>query len=147
MKNILVILLVSTMLSISALVVSSLQAQNAVYAQADLACESLGGGDGDDGGCGAANEGEPEAGSIVTTAITYLSIVTGIIAVIMMIVGGLKFITSGGDASAVTSARNTIIYAVIGIVIAVLAQVFVQFVIGSFEQQPEGSGNVSADEG
>jgi hypothetical protein len=97
-------------------------------AQAGLACEGISGGNGscesDDG---------PDADSIVKTAINYLSIVAGIIAVIMLIIGGLKFITSGGDASKVSSARSTILYAIIGVVIAVVGQLFVQFVIGFFE--------------
>ncbi len=66
---------------------------------------------------------------IVTTTINILSLAVGIIAVIMLIVGGFKYITSGGDSGKVTSAKNSIVYAVIGLVIVALAQIIVQFVL------------------
>ncbi len=56
------------------------------------------------------------------------SIVIGAVAVIMIIYGGFKFITSGGDADKNKSARNTIIYAAIGLAIVVMAQTIVYFV-------------------
>lgn len=67
---------------------------------------------------------------IITTIINVFSIVVGIVAVIMIIFGGFKYITSGGDSGNITSAKNTIIYAVIGLVVVALAQFFVQFVLG-----------------
>ena len=69
----------------------------------------------------------------IGTAINILSFAVGIIAIIMMIIGGVKFVLSGGDSSATTSARNTVLYAAIGLVIAVLAQVIVRFVLFKFE--------------
>ncbi len=66
---------------------------------------------------------------LVRTVITILSLVVGFAAVIMIIVGGLKYVTSNGDTSNTASAKNTIIYAVVGLVIAALAQFLVQFVI------------------
>lgn len=66
---------------------------------------------------------------IITQAINIFSVVVGIIAVIMIIVGGFKYITSGGDSGNISSAKNTIIYAVIGLVIVALAQFLVQFVL------------------
>ncbi len=68
----------------------------------------------------------------IATAINIFSIVVGIIAVVMIIIGGVKYITSGGDAGNVTGAKNTILYAIIGLVIVALSQVIVQFVLGSF---------------
>jgi hypothetical protein len=53
----------------------------------------------------------------------------GIIAVIMIVYGGFRYITSGGDATKVTSARNTILYAIIGLIIVALAQFIVKFVL------------------
>lgn len=67
---------------------------------------------------------------ILTNAINIFSIVVGIIAVIMIIVGGFKFITSAGQSEAVASARKTIMYALVGLVVVVLAQFIVHFVIG-----------------
>lgn len=67
---------------------------------------------------------------VVSLAIEVLGWVAGIAAVIMIIVSGLKYITSGGDASAVSSAKNSLIYALIGVVIVALAQFIVHFVLG-----------------
>jgi len=47
----------------------------------------------------------------------------------MVVMGGFKYITSGGDGQKAAGAKNTLVYAVIGLVIAALAQVLVQFVI------------------
>jgi len=52
----------------------------------------------------------------------------------MIIFGGFKYITSGGDAGGVTGAKNTILYAIVGLVIVALAQVIVRFVIGTVAQ-------------
>ncbi len=66
---------------------------------------------------------------ILKIVLQLLSLVAGVIAVIMLIVGGLKYITSQGDAAGAASARNTIIYAVVGLVIVVFAQILVKFVL------------------
>ncbi len=54
----------------------------------------------------------------------------GIVAVIVIIVGGIKFITADGDASKIKGARETIMYAVIGLVVALLSYGIVGFIIG-----------------
>lgn len=61
--------------------------------------------------------------------VNIFSVIVGIVAVIMVIIGGFKYITSGGDAGRVSSAKNTVIYAVVGLIIVALAQFIVQFVI------------------
>lgn len=66
---------------------------------------------------------------LVAVIINVLSIVIGIVAVIMILWGGLKFITSGGDSGQVASARQTILYAIVGLLIVAFAQVFVRFVL------------------
>ena len=66
---------------------------------------------------------------IIQTVINVFSIVVGVISVIMIIIGGLKYITSGGDSGNVTGAKNTILYAIIGLVVVALSQVIVRFVI------------------
>jgi len=55
----------------------------------------------------------------------------GLIAVVMLVFGGFRYIISGGDSSKVTAAKNTIIYAIIGLIIVILASAIVNFVIGS----------------
>jgi len=53
----------------------------------------------------------------------------GAISVLMLIYGGIRYTISGGDSSSVTAAKNTIMYAVIGIVVALLAYAIVNFVL------------------
>jgi hypothetical protein len=67
--------------------------------------------------------------SMITKIINIFSAVVGIAAVIMIIWGGFKYITSGGDSGKVTGAKNTIIYAIIGLIIVALAQFIVKFVL------------------
>ena len=64
----------------------------------------------------------------VTNTILYI---VGIIAVIMLIIGGIRYVTSGGDAKKVTDAKNTVLYAIIGLVIAFLAFAIVNFVVSA----------------
>ncbi len=67
----------------------------------------------------------------VEVVVEILSWVAGIAAIIMVIIAGFKYITSNGDAGKVGSAKTTLIYALVGIAIAALAQVLVHFVINS----------------
>jgi|AntRauTorckE6833_2_1112554.scaffolds.fasta_scaffold44394_2 hypothetical protein len=78
-----------------------------------------------------AESAEAEIQNIITTTINVFSLVVGVISVIMIIIGGLKYITSGGDSGNVTGAKNTILYAVIGLVVVALAQVIVRFVLNT----------------
>lgn len=66
---------------------------------------------------------------IITVVINLFSLIVGVISVIMIIIGGLKYITSSGDSGNVTGAKNTILYAIIGLVVVALAQVIVRFVL------------------
>lgn len=67
---------------------------------------------------------------LLTNVINIFSIIVGVIAVIMIIVGGLRYITSGGESNKVGGAKNTIIYAIVGLVIVALAQFIVHFILG-----------------
>lgn len=67
----------------------------------------------------------------VTAIVEILSYVAGAAAIIMVIVAGFKYITSGGDSGRVSSAKNTLIYALIGLAITVLAQLLVHFVLNA----------------
>lgn len=66
---------------------------------------------------------------IITTIINIFSLVVGVVAVIMIIIGGFRYITSGGDSGNVSAAKNTILYAIIGLVVVALAQFIVRFVL------------------
>ena len=83
-----------------------------------------------DGSCEVDNNGNTERiDQIVSQVINLLSLAVGVVAVIMIIVGGFKYITSGGDSGNVTGAKNTILYAVVGLIVVALAQVIVRFVV------------------
>ena len=69
----------------------------------------------------------------ITNTILYI---VGIIAVIMLVIGGIKYVISGGDAKKVTDAKNTVLYAIIGLVIAFLAFAIVNFVISALPSSP-----------
>ncbi len=77
------------------------------------------------GNCGS---GAVTVRNTIGSIISILSYIVGIAAVVMVIIGGFKYITSNGDSSNISSAKNTIIYALIGLAIAVLAQAIVAFV-------------------
>ena len=64
--------------------------------------------------------------------VNVLLFIIGAIAVIVIIIGGLKYVTSDGDSAKVKSAKDTILYAIVGIIIALLAYALVNFVITSF---------------
>ena len=68
----------------------------------------------------------------VFTRITHTVLyAVGIISVIMLIWGGLRYILSGGDSKKVTDAKNTILYAIIGLIVSILSYAIVQFVISA----------------
>jgi hypothetical protein len=87
-------------------------------------------------GCDSANDAaaNDKINHIITVVINAFSLIVGIAAVIMIIVGGLKYIISGGEAGNVTSAKNTILYAIIGLVVVALAQFVVKFVLNKVAQ-------------
>ena len=72
------------------------------------------------------------ASSYATTIINTILYILGIIAVIMIVIGGFRYVVSNGDSSSITAAKNTIFYAVIGLVVAMLAFTIVNFVVGKF---------------
>jgi hypothetical protein len=81
-----------------------------------------------DSGAGAANP----VLVILTDVINLMSILIGIISVIVIIVQGLRLIVSGGDPNTVNNARTSILYACIGVVLVIFAQIFVAFVLKKF---------------
>lgn len=69
--------------------------------------------------------------SILTIIINVIVGVIGFVAVVMIVIGGIGFATSQGDAAKVTKARNTILYGVVGLVVALLAFAIVNFVLSA----------------
>jgi len=93
------------------------------------ACEATGG-SWSGGGCNKA-QSEASINNTLDNVINIFSVIVGIVAVVMIIVGGFKYITSSGDSSKVSSAKNTILYAIIGLVVVALAQIIVRFVLSN----------------
>jgi hypothetical protein len=106
----------------------------AVMAQApkDAACDGLALA----GGSCDPVAGQPTVESTLAVVINIFSWVVGIAGVIMIIIGGFKYITSGGNEQGVNSAKNTILFAIIGLVIVAIAQIIVQFVISEATAPP-----------
>jgi|GEM_PF-1232823 len=104
----------------------------------DQACN--GAGLQDEGGCTTTGDSSEQVSTTLKSVLNILSFVVGIIAVIMLIIGGIRFITSQGDSGSTASARNTIIYALVGLIVVVMAQFLVQFVIG---RATTGGGSVT----
>jgi hypothetical protein len=73
--------------------------------------------------------GNSKVNDLIRQIINIFSVIVGAVAVVMIIVGGFRYVTSGGDSGKVGSAKNTILYALIGLVIVALAQVIVKFVL------------------
>ncbi len=89
---------------------------------------------------GAKPEGAAEElftdGGVFQTIADVLLFLVGAVSVIMLIIGGIRYVISAGDQQAVTNAKNTILYAIVGIVVAFLAFAAVRFVV----DQLEGNG-------
>ena len=68
-------------------------------------------------------------GRIASGIVNIFSLVVGAIAIIMIIYGGFRYITSGGDSGRVGNAKNTLIYAIVGLIIVALAQVIVHVIL------------------
>lgn len=72
--------------------------------------------------------GEDKVMGIIRQIINVASLIVGAICVIMIIFGGFRYMISGGESAGVTSAKNTILYAVVGLVVVLLSQALVRFV-------------------
>lgn len=120
-------------LSVVGLFVAPVMAPAAVYAQESAIQSNLCGGAtslsiGEGGEC-TDDTPQDEVNSLITTVINIFSAIVGVVAVIMIVYGGFKYITSGGDSGKITSAQQSIIYAIVGLIIVALAQVVVRFVL------------------
>ena len=81
------------------------------------------------GNCTTDNTAGGSVQSIVTTIVNILSWIVGVVSVVMIIIGGFRYIISGGEQKSVTDAKNTILYAIVGLIIVALAQIIVHFVV------------------
>jgi hypothetical protein len=67
----------------------------------------------------------------INTIISTLFTVAGAVAVIILVVGGIRYITSTGDSQRIKAAKDTILYAIIGLVVVIVARAIVGYVAGS----------------
>ena len=107
----------------------------------DKGCSAAGStasGSNTDGVCGAKGEKVEDTAKNIINTLLY---VVGIVAVLMIIIGGIRYAASNGDSSAIQGAKNTVLYAVIGLIVAIMAFAIVNFVVGRFGGS--GSGNSS----
>jgi hypothetical protein len=79
---------------------------------------------------------------IFSTITDVLLFILGAVSVIMIIIGGLRYVISGGNSANVTAAKNTILYAIVGVVIALLSYAIIKFVLGSFSVNGSAGTNV-----
>lgn len=125
------ILLISLIVALSVAFQGMLNTQYAMAqtnSSKDAVCEGISGISG--GACTAA-----EANRVTDTvkvAIRIFQIIAGVVAIFMMIIAGLRFITSSGSSDGVKSARNTILYAAIGIIIVIISEAIIRFVLNRF---------------
>ena len=89
------------------------------------ACQAVNG----SAGCAGTGVAGGDLSPVIKIVINTTSILAGVLAVVMLIFGGIKYITSGGDSSKTTSAKNTIVYALIGLVIVAMSQFIVKYVL------------------
>lgn len=75
---------------------------------------------------------EANTQAVLQAALNTVYFIAGSIAVVMIIIGGLNYTTSSGSADKMTKAKNTLLYAIIGLVIVIAAYAITNFIIGRF---------------
>lgn len=80
------------------------------------------------GSCSTGSGANDSFKKLITSIVNILSLIVGAVSVVMIIIGGFRYVISGGDSNGVQGAKNTIMYAIIGLVIVLFAQVIVAFV-------------------
>lgn len=118
---------------------------------ADGICRGILSASGENAGTGTTASGCQEDGNqsfsfLVRRVINVLSIIVGAVSVIMIIIGGFRYIISGGDSAGVSAAKNTILYAIVGLVIVLFAQVIIRFVYSNANPSSSSSSNTSSQQ-
>lgn len=83
--------------------------------------------------CENRSDGEQKVNGIIGNVVNVLLMAVGVISIVMIIVGGILFGLSSGDAQKTARARNTVLYAVIGLAVSVFAAAIVNFVFNRFQ--------------
>lgn len=79
--------------------------------------------------CRASGEGEAAGNRLMRNVVNTLMLILGAVSTIMIVIGGIRYASSHGDSNQIAAAKNTILYAVIGLVVAILASAVVNFVL------------------
>jgi len=87
-------------------------------------------------GCTDTGEGKDSFSSVIKSVINIFSILVGAVSVVMIIIGGFRYVVSNGDSNGVSGAKNTILYAIVGLVIVLFAQIIVKFVLTKITADP-----------
>ena len=74
-----------------------------------------------------------DANVVIKNVTNIMFFIIGAVSVIMLIYGGIRYTTSGGNTNSVTAAKNTVIYSIVGLVISILAYAIVNFVVTNIE--------------
>ena len=77
-----------------------------------------------------------QVGGIIKTIVEVLLMAVGVISIIMIVIGGILFALSSGDAQKAAKARSTILYAVVGLIVSIFASAIVNFVFDGFNKPP-----------
>ena len=84
--------------------------------------------------CKNKGSGETQVNGIIKTIVEVLLTAVGAISIIMIVIGGIMFALSSGDAQKAAKARNTVLYAVVGLIVSVFASAIVNFVFDGFNK-------------
>ncbi len=112
------------------------------YAATDPGCPD--GWESNHGTCVPPSNNDVEVWDVVQTALNWILAIIGVIATIMIILGGIQYTTSAGDSGKVKKAKDTILYGIIGLVIALLAAAIVNFVLDGIFSSDGGDGDDDA---
>ena len=82
--------------------------------------------------CKNKNTGETQVNGLIKTIVEVLLTAVGAISIIMIVIGGIMFALSSGDAQKAAKARNTVLYAVVGLAVSLFASAIVNFVFNRF---------------
>jgi hypothetical protein len=124
---------ISKILAAAVLAFGSVFAFGLATANAEISqdvCDGINAVVGDTGNCTDSTNanGESTITSIAKKVVNLLTLIVGVMAVIMIIFGGLKLTAGGGSDKSIKSGKNAILYAIIGLIVVLLAQVIVRFV-------------------
>ena len=86
--------------------------------------------------CQNKDSGGAQVNGIIKTIVEVLLTAVGAISIIMIVIGGIMFALSSGDAQKAAKARSTILYAVVGLIVSVFASAIVNFVFDGFNKRP-----------